>query len=100
MGLRQLNGREIQGQSGTTPFCGQLYFLFTSAQDSHPSGNHQHHSIEMQHPFFNLQSNARVMHQYCKSNAPLCVFSNTPSTLPLSLDSGHTGLMCFGESDD
>lgn len=54
---------------------GQWCFLLGSVQgDSHPSGNHQHHSIEMQHPFFNLQSNARVMHHYCKSNAPLCVF--------------------------
>lgn len=31
-------------------------------------------------PFFNLQSNARVMHQYCKSNVPLCVFQ---TLLPL-----------------
>jgi len=35
------------------------------------------------------------MHHHCKSNVLLCFFN------PLfSLNSGHTVLMCFGESDD
>lgn len=76
---------------------GQWLFQFSSAQrNSHPSGNHQHHSIEMQGPFFNLQSNARLMHHYCKSNVLLYFFNPLLSLF----DSGHTGLMCFGESDD